>query len=272
MAAAQISAPDTRHMDSTTDTDSRNCINLCSFNMHGFSNSSSYLKDLCFDNDLIFVQEHWLMTQHLSKFDGISSNFIFQGVSAMDMACAQGILRGRPFGGVGVLIRKSLSSHISLCGHQQDNRAIAVKLDYNDLHVICVGVYFPCDRSSPEYINSICSINGFIESVIDDNPGYKILITGDFNFQCIVGDKGYDVFSSFANDLDLTCCDSMDLENIGFTYFHETLGQKSFIDHFFVHREVQPLIRYFKIVEDGANLSDHLPITLCLAIPAKKMC
>ena len=154
MAAAQISAPDTRHMDSTTDTDSRNCINLCSFNMHGFSNSSSYLKDLCFDNDLIFVQEHWLMTQHLSKFDGISSNFIFQGVSAMDMACAQGILRGRPFGGVGVLIRKSLSSHISLCGHQQDNRAIAVKLDYNDLHVICVGVYFPCDRSSPEYIKN----------------------------------------------------------------------------------------------------------------------
>ena len=130
-------------------------------------------------------------------------------------------------------------------------------------------MYFPCDRNSPEYINSICSINGFIESVIDDNPGYKILITGDFNFQCIVGDKGYDVFSSFANDLDLTCCDSMDLENIGFTYFHETLGQSlSLIISLFI--EVQPLIRYFKIIENGDNLSDHLPITLCLAIPAQK--
>jgi len=51
-----------------------------------------------------------------------------------------------PFWWVGVLIRKSLNSHISLCGIQQDNRAIAVKLDYNGLHVICVGVYLPADR------------------------------------------------------------------------------------------------------------------------------
>jgi len=71
---------------------------------------------------------------------------------------------------------------------------MAVKLDYYGLHVICVGVYFPADHSSPDYINSICSINGFIDSIIDNNPGYKHIISGDFNFQCVAGDKDYDVF------------------------------------------------------------------------------
>ena len=176
-----------------------NTLTICSFNMHGFSNSSVYLKDLCINNNLIF--EHWLSSQHLTKFNSISDDFQLYGTSAMDDACAKGILRGRPFGGVGVLISKRISNFISLCGSHQDNRAVAIKFDRDDLHVICICVYFPSDRSSSEYINSICSINGFIESVIDDNPGCKILITGDFNFQCINGDKGYDIFSSLADDL-----------------------------------------------------------------------
>jgi hypothetical protein len=50
-----------------------------------------------------------------------------------------------------------------------------VKLDYDELHVIFVGVSFPCDQKGSEYINSMCSIEGFVESVIDDNPGYKSL-------------------------------------------------------------------------------------------------
>ena len=116
---------------------------VCSFNLHGFGNSSSYLKDLCLDNDLIFVQEHWLLSQHLSKFNGINENFMFYGMSAMDMAASRGILRGRPFGGIGVLIRKSYSNSISLCGFHQDSRAIAIKFEYGDTRILCFGVYFP---------------------------------------------------------------------------------------------------------------------------------
>ena len=94
------------------------------------------------------------------------------------------------------------------------------------------------------------------------------VITGDFNFQCKPGDKGYDVFSTFSNDLGLIACDNLDLKKIGYTYFHETLDQKSFIDHFFVQKELMSLIKSFTILESGANLSDHLPIIVKLAIPA----
>ena len=82
--------------------------------MHGFNNGHPVLKDLCAENDFIFVQEHWLMSSHLSKFNNMHDNFLFYGVSAMDSACSKGILRGRPFGGVGVLVRKYLANYFFL--------------------------------------------------------------------------------------------------------------------------------------------------------------
>lgn len=247
-------------------------INICAFNMHGFSNSSSYLKELCKTNDLIFVEEHWLLSQHLTKFNNISDNFLFYGVSAMDTACTQGILRGRPFGGVGVLVRKTYSSSVSLCGTHENGRAIAVKFDYGDTHILCVGVYFPCDRSSYDYSASIGSINGFIEAMIDKCPGYKLIVAGDFNFQCVADDKGFDIFNRFASDVDLVVCDNMDSNAVGYTYHHESLGHKSFIDHFFVQRELLHRVNSFTILDDGANLSDHLPIVISLSLPPNLRC
>lgn len=240
---------------------------VCSFNMHGFNNSKSYLRELCKDNDVIFVEEHWLLSQHLLKFNCISDDFIFYGVSAMDNVSSQGVLRGRPFGGVGVLVRKSFSNYISLCGFHQDNRAVIVKFEYRDVRILCCGVYFPCDHSSYDYTLSIGSINGFIESVIETHPGYNLLIAGDFNFPCIVGNKGFDIFNQFAGDLDLVSCDYMDKEAVGYTYSHDSLGHKSFIDHIFIHRELLTSIKSFKILEDASNLSDHLPIAICLWLP-----
>ena len=65
--------------------------------------------------------------------------------------------------------------------------------------------------------------------------------------------------------------DNLNSGDVGFTYFHETLGQKSFTDHFFVNLHLLPLLQNFKIIERGANLSDHLPIPLCLSIPGRKL-
>ena len=246
------------------------CLTVCSFNMHGFNNSSFYLKDLCLVNDIIFVQEHWLLSDQLTKFDAISKEFNFFGVSAMDDICAQGILRGRPFGGVGVLVRKTYSKFISLIGFHYDNRVVAIKLVYGDIRIILVGVYFPYDRNSPNYSAGVCSITGFIESVLTDNPGFNVIVAGDFNFACNAGDKGYSIFQQFADELELEVCDHLNSASTDYTYFHETLGQKSFIDHFFVHKELHNIVSDFKIINDGANLSDHLPISITLILPALK--
>jgi len=84
-------------------------LGFCTYNMHGFNNDSVFLKQLCLSNDIVFVQEHWHLNSHLHKFNGINDNFCFYGKSAMDSVQSVGLLRGRPFGGVGVLWRKSLN-------------------------------------------------------------------------------------------------------------------------------------------------------------------
>ena len=90
--------------------------------MHGFNNSVTYLSKLCEKNDFIFVQEHWLLKAFLCKFDVVIKTFVFNGCSAMDSVC------GRPFGGVGILYRKNLSSKLRIVGYHSESRCVAVTL------------------------------------------------------------------------------------------------------------------------------------------------
>ena len=58
-------------------------LRICSFNLHGLSNSSVYLHDLCCNNDIIFIQEHWLLRSELSKMEDVLCDFKFFGCSAI---------------------------------------------------------------------------------------------------------------------------------------------------------------------------------------------
>ena len=95
-----------------------------------------------------------------------------------------------------------------------------------------------------------------------------ITLLFDFNFQCLNNEKGYEVFLQFANDLNLTNCDYLESARVGYTYMHDGLCQKSFIDHFFVHCDLLTIVNSVKIVENGSNLSDHLPIVLSITLPS----
>ena len=148
-------------------------IRICSFNMHRFNNSESYLHNLCSSNDMIFVQEHWLLSSQLHKFDNIHSDFGFYGCSSLDKVCSQGLLCGRPYGGVGVLYRKNLSSNITVVGQHDEGRAIAISLVLENQVLLLFGVYMPCDDGTAVYRDRLCDIFGFVDSVVDAHSGYK---------------------------------------------------------------------------------------------------
>ena len=78
-------------------------LGLVSYNMHGFNNGFSFLKELCCDPNvnIICVQEHWLYPSNLSKLSDLHEDFSAFGVSAMSKHLCAGLLRGRPYGGVG---------------------------------------------------------------------------------------------------------------------------------------------------------------------------
>jgi len=80
--------------------------------MHGFNQGFAVIEHLIKEDlpDLFLVQEHWLTTENLYKFEKFFPEYFFFGCSAMNNQVDSGILRGRPFGGVATLIHKRLRS------------------------------------------------------------------------------------------------------------------------------------------------------------------
>ena len=58
--------------------------------------------------DVIMVQEHWLTPARLRLFESRFADYFAFGGSAMSSCLESGMLRGRSYGGVMTLIKKSL--------------------------------------------------------------------------------------------------------------------------------------------------------------------
>ena len=84
-----------------------NSFLIVTYNMHGFDQGIIELKSLCNSNmyDIIFSQEHWLSFDSLSNFDYFKSDYQIYSSTAMDTVLRQGMMRGRPFGGVWLYVR-----------------------------------------------------------------------------------------------------------------------------------------------------------------------
>jgi len=56
----------------------KNCkLSVCTYNMQGYNIGLPLLREFCNDNDIIFVQEHFLQKSQLCMFDSISDKFMF---------------------------------------------------------------------------------------------------------------------------------------------------------------------------------------------------
>ena len=180
-------------------------LRVASLNLHGLKNSWHYLQQLLDGHDLLFVQEHWLHTCELDYLQKLHNDFIVYGKSAMDEKDQLGLTKGRPFGGIAVFIRKSISNFVSVVGFDDDSRIICVWLVCHDLDLLMFGSYFPCYDSSAKYIDTILKLLGYIESVVDMYAGCKV----DLNFECSAAYYGFRIFDDFAVNVGLVSCDVM---------------------------------------------------------------
>ena len=61
-------------LSSTTNS---NPFHMCSFNMHGFANGVSMVKILCWEFNIVQLQERWLLKDNLYKLCSIDSIFFY---------------------------------------------------------------------------------------------------------------------------------------------------------------------------------------------------
>ena len=83
-------------------------IRAITYNCQELKSSIHNIQALCSSYDLIFIQESWLFQFELSLLSQIDSEFEGFGKSAID--ATSNIIRGRPYGGMAIPLRKKYRS------------------------------------------------------------------------------------------------------------------------------------------------------------------
>lgn len=234
-------------------------LTVVSYNLHGLNQGIVGINELMttLDPEVIMVQEHWLSSANLFKLSEISNEYFVISSSAMDDCLSAGPLVGRPYGGVGVLIKKTLAAATGsvICSE----RLIAVLVaDW-----LVINVYMPCVGT----YNRVCLYSDIIQEIqqlLDDYPDYSCLIGGDFNVDLEGTCNISSVVNNFIASNSLSRGDVICPISDRLTYRSESLNVASCIDYMLTSNASRTVA--FNIADLDVNFSDHRPIfAICLS-------
>lgn len=235
---------------------------IVSYNLHGLNQGTPLLSSMCNEQELnvdcIFVQELWLTPANLYKIHNFASNYSFYGISAMEKAVSISILKGRPYGGVGILIKNELCQRINF--QKLGDRFAAISC--NNTLFVCI--YLPTATTQLD-VDIIIDTLAEIESIIAMFPRHKLICGGDLNVNLAVESRAAKIVNDFMINYDLELCTSVLSSNtniINYTYHQDTLHQYSYIDYFMVSKSLIRFTVDFDIIDSAINLSDHNPIII----------
>jgi len=233
---------------------------VISYNLHGFNQGKHLLNHYCTrgTDDILFIQEHWLSPDSLNNIDSVCPGYYAFSVSSLESSVSSGLLRGRPYGGLATLVKNNYRSSCKLI--RKHERFIAI-LFYD---LLLINVYFP-SPSRMDCKEETIELIAQIEELMIDTPDVSdVIIGGDFNCNLDVNNWSSNTISDLMKNFNLKSCSSLvqNLNNIDYTYFHETLGQYSYLDYFLVSPALADLVQKHEICSDEPNLSDHMPIRI----------
>ena len=143
------------------------------------------------------------------------------------------------------------------------------KTHYFRLHIQYMPFFDSSNRTGclSETVDAI----SMLEELMADHPVYDFVIGGDFNSE-FSGVSPFDnLWKDCISNNNLVCCDRFINNNNGnndnnnYTYIHQTLNQTKWNDHFFVSSSLVDASSHHFILDDGDNVSDHLPLMMNLA-------
>jgi exonuclease III len=235
-------------------------LKIVSYNCKGLKSSIDDIRNLCETYDVVMLQETWLMPEDLPILNSIHPNYHGNGVSAMDPT--GGLLLGRPFGGVGIMWKKSYTQ--LQFKTYDDSRIIGLELksSYN-CEMLLLNVYLPYQCS--ENLDSYRFYLGKIEAIMETSCASCIGIIGDFNAD--VNTRFEQELLDMCNNTGLKCVDYelLGRQNDNFTYVSYSHNTTSWLDHIIGSH-------YYKQATVGVEIlpklpgSDHLPVTTTLKL------
>ena len=231
-------------------------VKFATFNMHGWRQGLPSLTELCLSCDVIFLQEHWLTSSDCHKLN-VNDDFVLFFSSAMDSVVSAGVLKGRPFGGVCILIRKQLACYAKLLCKAE--RFIILKLD----DMLLCNVYMPC-KSVPKFAEIYASTLSDIINVVQSESFQLAVFGGDFNSTLGGTCESVNLVHDFCTILALRCVKYLLPPHESYSFMNSR-GDTSLIDHFLISVQNLSDIVSVNIVESGLNMSDHLPVVVSIS-------
>lgn len=227
-----------------------------SFNCKSIKRSYLHVRELCKTYDIIALQELWLIPDEIDFLNTIHPDFGYYGISAVDTSA--GPLKGRPFGGVAVLWRKSSFANVVPI-ESHSTRIAAVRVNLTDRCFIVMSVYMPteCADNLPLFTECL----GKMSAIVEDSDVENVIMLGDFNA---------DVNSIFGDELEAYCLDQewvcVDISILGkssgtYTYRSDAHGTTSWLDHCIVTTSAANIVSGVCVLED-VYWSDHLPLAI----------
>ena len=241
-------------------------ITVASHNLHSFKKSGAYHKACVERHGGVWMgQELWLSEKQLPSLHQLGSQFVAR--SGMEDATSNRVMLGRPFGGVSITWSSNLNHLISPISNFRHKRIVGIELKTINEKYLFLCAYFPFYDSAhrAKCMAETMDALTMLENIIEQFPSHSIIIGGDMNTE-LKGNSPFDpLWTEFLAKYQLTSCDSF-LPPTTTTYRHHTLNQNKWNDHFLVSNSLLAgsCLSSHQVLEDGDNLSDHLPLMMKL--------
>ena len=246
-------------------------LSVCSFNCRNLKSSIDEIRKLCNSCDILMLQETWLLDIDLQMLNAIHEDFYASGTTSMNTT--DGLLTGRPHGGLAILWRKSIAQFCRIQTYS-DNRILGIELSNSQSKsILLLNVYLPynCDAN----VDSFLQYLGKIDNIVDESETPYVFIIGDFNADLsttngeFVHKFGKELFQ-YSQSEGLVISDIEFLSNDSFTYVSEAHGTTSWLDHLVTTVNGHSLITDMSIVYDCIT-SDHRPLCVKVALDDIKL-
>ena len=150
---------------------------MATFNCKNAKTSIDELKDLCKVCDILLLQETWLFNEESSTLININSDFYVYNLSSMNTE--NGVITGRPYGGLAIMWRKTLAKFSHIVTYDC-SRLLGIEINTGNFNLLIVNVYLPyCAPSNTEEFQHYL---GMIDSIMRECGSAKhVMVMGDFN-------------------------------------------------------------------------------------------
>ncbi len=234
-----------------------NHIRICSYNCKNVKSSVTEIRSLCDKCDILLLQETWLLDQELSFLSGLHSEFYGRGVSSMDSSV--GIHHGRPYGGLGILWRKSLNALCSI-SLMDDSRLMGIDINIDSTVLSLLNVYLPYDDGT-----NLGEFQSYLAKI-----ACKL---GDSHYACAIGDYNANIscqnhrfgteLISFSSRDNLLLSDKLLAPTDTFTFISEAHGTVSWIDHIVSTVNMHSIVENIN-VDYSCISSEHFPVFITI--------